>query len=83
MENILERVVYGGLYSTKDEEPYFSSLGCEVNIHPECRGLAGTVEDASGYASIEDAQAGPENIYEFRICSECNYFAQIWRGIDA
>ena len=74
--SILHDVVNGGLYST-DREPYFSYRGCDVNLHPDCQGGLGCdVEDASGYASLDDARNHPENIYEFCICAQCNYLAQ-------
>lgn len=61
-----------GLYSVEEEHPYFSWEGCEVN-YPEshCRGLGNTVEDATGYPDLTEAQDARSCPEKFRICQAC------------
>jgi hypothetical protein len=67
---IYSDVMASGLWSTKDDEPYFSREGCDS---PDCESadLAADVYDCKGYRSLEEAQNGNDNYYEFRLCGEC------------
>jgi len=63
---LIEDVIGSGLFENEGE-PYFSWEGCEYCAD----GLGATVTDFQGYRNLEDAQAGPDKEYEFRLCNEC------------
>jgi len=63
---MIEQVINSGLFSF-GEESYFTWHGCDY----EGNKLGATVYDCSGYLTLEQAQGGPGNLYEFKLCGEC------------
>lgn len=56
----------------QEQEGYFSWQGCD-NVDCEAHNLGVNVYDCQGYKTLAEAQADPEEIYEFRLCFDCLY----------
>lgn len=71
-KQIMQDIEESGLFSTIDDEPYFSWHGGD---HPGCSepGKGNTVYDVKGYRNLKEAQGNKDNYYKFRICEECFY----------
>ncbi len=68
-QNIYQQVLNGGLFSTQQEEPYFSHSGCNICNN----GWGDNVFDVKGFISLYDARhsKGDGDSYEFQACGEC------------
>jgi hypothetical protein len=62
----IKQVIGSGLFESS-ESPHFSWHGCDHCAN----GLGNDVYDCKGYMSLEDAQAGEDNLLEFELCGQC------------
>ena len=58
---LIEQVISSGLFSF-DDEPHFTSQGCEHCAH----GLGTSVYGLRGYRNLADLE-----LYEFQVCGDC------------
>ena len=68
---LLEQITSNGLFSTLDDEPYFSRQGCAYCYARTGKHLGNDVYDCQGYKSLQDAIEGTDNLYDFRLCAGC------------